>query len=137
MIAAVSASLRHSKHLARVEQAATAASRRSAVAIILRDGPSGSAQIMYVLRASSANDAWSGQVAFPGGRRQADDADDLAAAIRETHEEVGLRLAPPAFELLGQLPERHRPRTNSAPYTHYSDERSHQGDKYLLSFAGR
>lgn len=80
-------------HLARVARAATSAPKRSSVAIILRQHPSGHAtQILYVMRASSANDAWSGQVAFPGGRRQESDADDLAAAIRETHEEAHISL---------------------------------------------
>ncbi|MBL0901503.1 MAG: CoA pyrophosphatase, partial [Reyranella sp.] len=31
-----------------------------------------------------------GQIAFPGGRRQAEDVDAIATALRETEEEVGL-----------------------------------------------
>ena len=31
-----------------------------------------------------------GQIAFPGGRKQAEDADSVATALRETEEEVGL-----------------------------------------------
>ena len=43
-----------------------------------------------------------GQVAFPGGRIDADDADAVAAALREAQEEVGL--APERVQVLGQLP---------------------------------
>lgn len=45
----------------------------------------------------------SGQIAFPGGRLDASDADATAAALRETHEEIGLEAH--WIEVLGQLPE--------------------------------
>ena len=44
----------------------------------------------------------SGQVAFPGGRIDAGDADATDAALREAHEEVGLERS--AVEVLGTLP---------------------------------
>jgi 8-oxo-dGTP pyrophosphatase MutT (NUDIX family) len=40
-----------------------------------------------------------GQVAFPGGRMDADDHDIIAAALREAHEEIGL--SPAVVELVG------------------------------------
>ncbi len=44
----------------------------------------------------------SGQVAFPGGKVDADDADVVAAALREAHEEIGL--SRDHVEVLGTLP---------------------------------
>jgi 8-oxo-dGTP pyrophosphatase MutT (NUDIX family) len=44
----------------------------------------------------------SGQVAFPGGRRDDTDSDDTHTALREAHEEIGLESG--MIELLGQLP---------------------------------
>ncbi|WP_372658516.1 CoA pyrophosphatase [Hydrogenophaga sp.] len=44
----------------------------------------------------------SGQIALPGGKLDAGDADATAAALRETHEEIGL--PPDRVEVLGSLP---------------------------------
>lgn len=44
----------------------------------------------------------SGQIAFPGGKAEADDADASATALRETQEEIGLD--PALVQVLGLLP---------------------------------
>lgn len=44
----------------------------------------------------------SGQVALPGGRQDTQDADEIATALREAHEEVGLH--PDCVSVLGCLP---------------------------------
>ncbi len=43
-----------------------------------------------------------GQISFPGGRVEAGDADAVATALRESHEEIGLRAS--AVDVLGALP---------------------------------
>ena len=76
------------------------ASKRAAVAVVVHDAPSGPA-LLFIERARHPGDPWSGQMAFPGGRVDPDDADARAAAERETLEEVGLSLA--GAERLGRL----------------------------------
>ncbi|MEQ1501139.1 MAG: CoA pyrophosphatase [Myxococcota bacterium] len=48
--------------------------------------------LVLIRRAEHPSDPWSGHVSFPGGRVEASDPDPLAAAIRETAEEIGLDL---------------------------------------------
>ena len=57
--------------------------------------------VLFIRRAERTGDPWSGHMALPGGRRDPDDPDLVATAIRETAEEVGLEL--PRSALLGSL----------------------------------
>jgi 8-oxo-dGTP pyrophosphatase MutT (NUDIX family) len=76
---------------------------RAAVAAILRDGGVDGAEVLFILRAESERDPWSGHIAFPGGRSEPEDDSLLTTAIRETREEVGIELA--RTELVARLPE--------------------------------
>ena len=66
--------------------------RRASVAIVLA-GDSDARSVCFVQRASRPGDPWSGDVAFPGGWAKHEDESLRAAAMRETHEEIGLALA--------------------------------------------
>ncbi|WP_026552839.1 CoA pyrophosphatase [Arthrobacter sp. H20] len=65
--------------------------------------------VLLVLRSGSLNDH-PGQVAFPGGRIDDDDAGPVAAALREAREETGVDTT--GVEVLGQLPESGLPVSN-------------------------
>lgn len=59
--------------------------------------------LLLMRRAQREGDPWSGHLSFPGGRAEAQDADSVATAMRETHEEVGLPLD--RAQLIGGLDE--------------------------------
>lgn len=67
------------------------AGKQAAVALVLA-GESADLHVCLIRRAEHEPDCWSGHMALPGGRVDADDPSIRAAAIRETREEVGLRL---------------------------------------------
>ena len=73
---------------------------RAAVAVVLGPTPEG-LQLLFIERAQHPDDPWSGHIAFPGGRIEADDPSLRAAAERETLEEVGLDLS--AAEYWGRV----------------------------------
>ncbi|QFT58220.1 putative NUDIX hydrolase [Sulfitobacter sp. THAF37] len=57
---------------------------------------------LLLTKRSSALKHHPGQIAFPGGKQDPGDADSIAAALREAHEEIGLH--PENVEVLGTLP---------------------------------
>ena len=67
--------------------------RRAAVAMLLRE-QAGEAEVLFIRRAEYELDPWSGDLAFPGGCIDPTDGTPRAAAERETHEEIGIKLAP-------------------------------------------
>jgi 8-oxo-dGTP pyrophosphatase MutT (NUDIX family) len=66
----------------------------------------GTPEVLFIKRAARVGDRWTAHVAFPGGKRDATDPSDLAAALRETLEEVGLDLDREAALHCGHLPDR-------------------------------
>lgn len=73
----------------------------AAVAVLLRPGDEG-LELLLIHRAERAGDPWSGHMALPGGRAQAEDAGPADTAARETREEVGIDVAA-GGRLLGAL----------------------------------
>ena len=74
--------------------------RPAAVLIAVQPSPNG-AQVILTKRSSRLKHH-PGQIAFPGGKLDKDDASLTAAALREAQEEIGLPLS--AVEVLGSLP---------------------------------
>lgn len=71
----------------------------AAVLVPLVDHPAG--MTVLLTRRTAHLDHHAGQISFPGGRVEEDDADPVAAALRETKEEIGLD--PSHIEVIGRL----------------------------------
>ncbi|KIV98376.1 uncharacterized protein PV09_09788 [Verruconis gallopava] len=65
----------------------------------------GDPEVLFIKRAARKGDKWTSHVAFPGGRRDPEDADDAAAAVREASEEVGVDLSTEFAVPAGNLPQ--------------------------------
>lgn len=76
--------------------------RAAAVLALLTDAPR--PDLTFIERAATLRQH-AGQMAFPGGGIETGDADEVAAALRETREEIGLD--PRTVTVLGRLPTTH------------------------------
>jgi len=74
---------------------------QAAVAAVLVDLGADAPDILLIKRAKRDDDPWSGQMAFPGGRRESDDANLVDTACRETLEETGIVLS--GKDVMGEL----------------------------------
>lgn len=79
-----------------------AAERPAAVLVLLVPNRGGEAHIVLTERVVGGR-YHSGEVSFPGGRSEPDDADEAATALREAWEEVGLDAVAAGVTVLGML----------------------------------
>lgn len=71
-------------------------------------------ELLFIKRPDNPGDAFSGHIAFPGGKKKDNDTDLLETAIRETREEVGINVRDSA-RILGKL-DYTRPNSKSAGF---------------------
>lgn len=100
-------------------QIKNADSKQSAVLLILFK-ENDTLKILVILR-SEYDGVHSGQVSFPGGQKEKYDNDLKETALRETFEEIGIKINPDA--ILGNLSDLYIPNSNFmvTPYVAYVD----------------
>jgi 8-oxo-dGTP pyrophosphatase MutT (NUDIX family) len=74
----------------------------AAVLVLVVPGPDGDARVVLTERVDRGGHH-SGEVSFPGGRAEPDDANAAATALREAAEEVGLDAVAAAVRVVGPL----------------------------------
>ncbi|MFA9446947.1 CoA pyrophosphatase [Egicoccus sp. AB-alg6-2] len=93
---------------------------QAATALVVAPGEHGP-ELVLIERVRRGGDPWSGDMALPGGKREPDDPDLAATAVRETREEVGIALGHPVGRLDDHEGRRHAGRV--ATYAFVLDER--------------
>jgi len=93
------------QHLRPIASLEAGQERPSAAVAVILDPDLDGGSVLLIKRRERKSDAWSGQIAFPGGHMSKNDTTPLQAAIRETSEEVGISLL--ETELLGCLHPMH------------------------------
>lgn len=63
---------------------------RASVAIIIRTHEDHHKELLMIKRAERIGDPWSGDMAFPGGKKSHEDPNAYHTALRELEEEIGL-----------------------------------------------
>jgi 8-oxo-dGTP pyrophosphatase MutT (NUDIX family) len=77
--------------------------RPAAVLILFVNDNSGESPLIVFTQRTAHLTDHAGQISFPGGRVEPSDANVIATAVRETHEETGILLA--EIDVIGTLPQ--------------------------------
>jgi len=85
-----------------LESPAGRSGRAAAVLVLLYPGPDRETRVVLIERPTYEGHH-SGEVSFPGGKSEPEDADLVATALREATEEVGLRPDQAGIRVVGQL----------------------------------
>ena len=84
-------------------QPAVPGGRPAAVLVLVYADDAGDARVVLIERPTRDGRHHSGEVSFPGGKAEPDDADAVATALREASEEVGLDPDAAGVRVMGVL----------------------------------